>query len=77
MNATTDTPVAYVISKLPNPAHPGAHLLVVECPACGRPHTHGAPEGDTGPDYGHRAAHCLGGSHVAPRGYYVRDRVAP
>ena len=30
---TTDTPVAYVISKLPNPAHPGAHLLVVECPA--------------------------------------------
>lgn len=76
MTSTTAS-VAYVIRKQPNPTCPGARLLTVACPVCGRTHTHGAPIGDTGPDYGHRAAHCAGGARVAPHGYYVRERVAP
>lgn len=33
-------------------------LIVVTCPFCGRPHTHGWPYG--GGDPGHRVAHCVG-----------------
>lgn len=75
MHASSTTPTAYVIRKEPNPTYPGAHLLLVGCPICGRTHTHGAPTGDTGPDYGHRAAHCSDSSRTAPSGYYIRERI--
>jgi len=35
----------------------GDDLIVARCPICGRRHVHGAA-GQTGPDFGHRLAHC-------------------
>lgn len=38
------------------------------CPYCGKTHTHGAA-GDTGPNFGHRVAHCAAPNKNA--GYHL------
>ena len=45
--------------------------LTVRCPHCQHVHTHGGGTGDA-PAYGHRVAHCHGGT----RGGYVLVEVA-
>lgn len=51
-------------------------LLTFKCPACKKPHTHGAAIGSEGPkpfNPTHRVAHChnAGGDRAFPHGYYV------
>jgi len=71
------------------PAHRSddGRLLLVDCPGCGRQHTHGRhnPSTDctatdnprtpctcpTGTGDGHRAAHCHNGA--MPRGYVIEE----
>lgn len=57
----TPIPVAHVLHVEPNPTYPGAALLTVLCPFCGRTHTHGEPDA-ANPEYGHRVAHCTRGT---------------
>ena len=49
----------------PNPSYPGAVLVVVLCPHCGREHTHGGYPDDYA---GHRASHCH-----SPIGYVIEE----
>ena len=62
-------PTAPVLDIRPNPTYPGAVILVVGCPYCGKRHTHGEPRGlRADGDYGHRAAHCTSSNN----GYNIR-----
>jgi hypothetical protein len=36
----------------------GVHLVVKDCPYCGKKHLHGAGENPERPSYGHRVPHC-------------------
>jgi predicted RNA-binding Zn-ribbon protein involved in translation (DUF1610 family) len=43
-------PIAQVVRR-------GRQLVILKCPFCGRRHYHGDAN-KTGPDFGHRLAHC-------------------
>jgi len=64
-------PVTVVVKRRrPNPSRPGHDLVTVDCPCCGKEHTHGAPSGEAP---GHRLADCVG----KPRkGYVIVNREA-
>lgn len=49
--------------------HPMTVRFTVRCNACGKKHTHGAPEDDRP---SHRVSHCKG----YPGGYYIQLRAA-
>ncbi len=55
-------PVARVLRVTPTGT---TRLVVVQCPYCGREHTHGWPYGQA--EVGARVGHCRGG-----RGYFIR-----
>ena len=50
--------MAQVINVKPNPKYPGAFIVTVRCPFCGKNHQHGLPEGFAR-DLAHRHADCL------------------
>ena len=58
-----NTPIAWVVATEPNRTYPDCLVVTVDCPYCGRQHTHGVYaqeyEDDT---MGRRVPHC-GGSH--------------
>jgi len=41
-------------------------VVVIDCPYCGKTHTHGCPNGKT---VGHRIAHC---SDSPDKGYFIK-----
>jgi hypothetical protein len=53
------------VKRIEHDPDDGITTWVIDCPHCGREHTHGAGAG-------HRVAHCLGG-----RGYYLTRRGWP
>ena len=50
--------MAQVINVQPNPSSPGAVIVTVRCPFCGKNHQHGLPVGFT-LNVEHSFAHCL------------------
>lgn len=63
-------PVVAVKRRYPNSQAPGYELAVIDCPYCGKEHTHGGRAGDVG---GHRVSHC-GPKHWDNPGYVIDDR---
>lgn len=66
---------ATIIKATPNSSYPGAVIVTVHCPQCGKKHTHGVPEQDGGEagHWGHRVAHCVIRADNDFRGYYLSD----
>lgn len=64
---------AEIIKAEPNPTFPGAVLVTIRCPLCGKKHVHGVPKQDVGTQvYGHRISHCTGTDHLL-EGYFLTD----
>lgn len=64
---------AEIIRAAPNPTFPGALLVTVRCPLCGKEHTHGVPARDAvAGAYGHRISHCAGADSLSD-GYCLTD----
>ncbi|GAA6524375.1 hypothetical protein [Intrasporangium sp. DVR] len=65
--ATAQDPTVTPARVAPNPDYPGAVLLWVECPHCGRTHLHGNLIASQ--PTGHRMAYCnRGGYHIGEPG---------
>lgn len=65
---------AVIIRAVPNTSYPGAFLVVIRCPLCGKRHQHGVPSLGRDPEnYGHRASHCAVDDSEGRSGYYLVD----
>lgn len=64
---------AEIIRAVPNQSFPGAVIVTVLCPYCGKQHQHGIPvqDVDSG-DYGGRVPHCPPGPMRSPE-YHLTD----
>ena len=76
-NATIGTPDNIPsVAAWADPSHQGWHLIVPECPFCGKRHTHGGGDTELPPNYGVKTAHCTpnGGQYnlVPQRGIAFR-----
>lgn len=64
------SPPAEIIDAEPNN---GAAIVRIDCPICGKVHTHGIPTRDLyrRGEYGGRIAHCATPPGGASRGHYI------